>query len=347
MKQQQQIRVLVTGATGFLGSNIIKALKRNPDIECIAACRDRSKLVAFDGEIRQGDLCDPDYRHNVVKNVDVICHAGTWASMWNHKVLEREKFFLPTKDLIDQAISAGVKRFIQTSTVVISKPVQDGSNIDDFSAKQYTGFWPHLDYLMDIDDYMRTNCDRGTQMITLRLGHFVGVGNHLGMLSAIVPRLKTHLVPWLDGGKKRMALVCDNDLGQAFERATVAENLDNYESFNICGKDFPSIREVINFISEQANLPKPLFSVPYSAGYVFAWLMETLHPLLPGSSPFLTRSIVHLCENWVCPNDYAYRKLGYTPKKPWQQAVDEQLAELKNKGYPWRALRQSLTPSNK
>ena len=297
--------------------------------------------MQFAGEVRAGDLRDPQYRRDLVKDVDVICHAGTWASMWNHKDLERERFFEPTRDLIDQAIDNGVKRFIQTSTVVVSETSKDGNPIDDFSPKKRTGFWPHLDFLMDIDDYMRDNSHRGTQMVTLRLGHFVGAGNGLGLLPAIVPRLKTLLVPWLGGGKKRLALVADSDLGQAFKLTVLAESLDDYESFNICGADFPTLREVITYIAERANRPKPIYSVPYQAGYAFGWLMETLNPVLPGTSPFLTRSIVHLCEDWLCPNDYAHQKLGYVPKKPWRIAVDEHLAELKTKGYPWPALYQS------
>jgi nucleoside-diphosphate-sugar epimerase len=341
MAEQRRIRILVTGATGFLGGNIIKAMAGHPGIECIAACRNPGKLPAqFAGETRVGDLLDKRYRREIVQDVDVICHAGTWASMWAHRRLERERFFEPTRDLIEQSIEHGVSRFLLASTVVIGAVKKDGEPHDDFSPKQHTGFWPHLDYLMDIDDVMRGNRQRGTKMITMRLGHFVGAGNRLGMLPAIVPRLKTFLVPWLGDGKKHLPLVADSDLGHAFVLAALAENLDDYESFNICGPDFPTLREVVTYIAQTAGVPKPLYRVPYPAGYAFGWLMETLKPVLPGSSPFLTRSIVHLCEDWICPNDYAKKKLGYVPGKAWRAAVDEHLADLGNAGYPWPLLCQ-------
>jgi nucleoside-diphosphate-sugar epimerase len=336
MTEKPKTRVLVTGATGFLGSNIIKAMTGNPEIECIAACRDPSRLVnGFSGEIRTGDLLDARYRRDLVKDVDVICHAGTWASMWAHSKLERERFYDPTRDLLEQAIKQGVKRFLMASTVVIGAVTKDGMRHDDFSPKRHTGFWPHLDYLMDIDDWMRDQSHRGTQMVTMRLGHFVGAGNRLGMLPAIIPRLKTFLVPWLGSGKKHLPLVADTDLGRAFELAALANNLENYESFNICGQHFPPLREVVTYVAQQARVPKPLYRVPYPAGYAFGWLMETLKPVLPGSSPFLTRSIVHLCEDWVCPNDYATKKLGYVPQKDWKTAVDEHVTDLRNEGFPW------------
>jgi nucleoside-diphosphate-sugar epimerase len=341
MTEQPKTRVLVTGATGFLGGNILKAMDANPGIECIAACREPSQLAkAFPGEIRAGDLLDAHYRRALVKDVDVICHAGTWASMWAHKALERERFYEPTRDLLKQSIEQGVRRFLMASTVVIGAVSKTGEHHDDSSPKQHTGFWPHLDYLMDIDDFMRAQSRRGTQMVTLRLGHFVGAGNRLGMLPALVPRLKTFLVPWLGGGSKRLPLVADADLGRAFELAALANNIDDYESFNICGPDFPTLREVVTYIAQQAGIPKPLYSVPYPAAYAFGWLMETLKPVLPGSSPFLTRSIVHLCEDWICPNDYATKKLGYVPHKDWKTAVDEHIADLRNKGFPWPVLCQ-------
>ena len=66
MEASKKIRVLVTGATGFLGSNILKALMAHPGIEPIAACRRREKLTRqFSGEVRVGDLLDAHYRREV------------------------------------------------------------------------------------------------------------------------------------------------------------------------------------------------------------------------------------------------------------------------------------------
>jgi nucleoside-diphosphate-sugar epimerase len=261
--------------------------------------------------------------------------------MWNHVQLEQENFYKPTVNLIDCAVNAGVERFLMTSTIAITKPSKDNSAINDFSKPSYTGFWPHIDYLVDIDAYMQKNAHRGMKMISLRLGHFVGAGNKIGLVSALVPRLRTYLVPWLSGGNSRLPLVADTDLAKSFVAASFAKQLQDYESFNICGTAFPTTREVVEYIANQTGAPTPFFSVPYPIGYVFAWLMEKLFPVLPGKAPFLTRSIVHLAEDWQCETAYAERKLGYHPQKHWNIALDEALVELKLKDYPWPALAQN------
>jgi nucleoside-diphosphate-sugar epimerase len=334
--------ILVTGASGFLGKSILDAFASCENVKIIAACRNKHKLpVTYKGEVREGDLRDPAYRQSVVENIDVICHAGTWASMWGHHKQEQQNFYLPTRDLIEQAITAGVKRFLLSASVVIAKPEKTGSLIDDFSPTAKTGFWPHLDYLIDIDTYMKNNAHRGMQMVTMRLGHFVGAGNKLGLVPVLVPRLKTYLVPWLAKGKSRLPLIADTDLGNSFVYASLANSLQDYESFNICGNSFPTTREIIHYIAGKTGTPTPLFSVPYSAGYLFAWLMETLFHVLPGKSPFLTRSVVHLAEEWVCATEYAEKKLGFKPQKDWRTAMDEALEELKAKDYPWPHLTQA------
>jgi nucleoside-diphosphate-sugar epimerase len=331
----------VTGATGFLGRNVLNALLDRPDVDPVAACRSPEKLSGFfTGEVRPGDLLDSHYRREVLQGIDIVCNAASSASMWGHGRDEYQRFLEPTKAFIEQAIRQDVRRFIQASTVAIGRVTRDGAPHDDASPTESTRFWPHLDRLIDLDRYMEGNSHRGTQMVTLRLGHFVGAGNRLGLLPALLPRLRTHLVPWLARGRSHLPLIADTDLGRGFALAAVAADLEDYQSFNICGPEFPTLREVVEFVTSETGLPRPHFSVPYPAGYTFGWLMENLNPLLPGSSPFLTRSIVRLAEDWICPTESAQKKLGYVPQRDWRGAVREHLTDLEAEGYPWVPLSQ-------
>jgi nucleoside-diphosphate-sugar epimerase len=102
---------------------VLAALTSRPEVTLVAACRNPERLPAgFVGETRAGDLRDPAYRRDVVADVDVVCHTGTWSAFWGHADQERRIFYEPNLDLIEQSVRAGVRRFIQTSTVVMAAP---------------------------------------------------------------------------------------------------------------------------------------------------------------------------------------------------------------------------------
>ncbi|WP_417310577.1 NAD-dependent epimerase/dehydratase family protein [Devosia sp.] len=331
-------RVVVTGATGFLGKGILRALATR-DIEVIAACRTPGKLPAgFSGKVLAGDLTDAGYRQELAQAGDAIAHAGTWGAFYGHAEAERALFYEPARDLMQRAIAAGVKRFLLASTVAIGERPADGGPVDDFSPTHKVGFWPHLDLLIDLDTEMRRLATAATRMVTMRLGHFVGPGNSLGVVPALIPRLGTRMVPWLGRGTARMPMATAGDMGEAFALAATVDGIAAYESFNVHSGQMPSSREVITAIAQAAGKPLPLFSAPYPAGYAFGALMEAL----PFNPPFLTRSLVHVSEDWNTPITHAETVLGYVPRDDWRTAVAASVAERRAMGFASPALAQKL-----
>jgi len=330
--------VLVTGATGFLGSHVLDALRSMPGLHLVAACRRPSRLLpGVDVEVRQGDLTDNDYVREVVKDVDIICHAAAWTSLWAHRKEEQRLFREPTKALIDAATASGVKRFIFDSSVVVTVPHRDGTPIGDHEPAKRPGFWPHMDMVVDIENHLRSQAERGTTMVSLRCGHFAGTRHNLGFLSLLLPRLKTHLVPWVAGGKARVPLVDGRDVANAYALAATVDGLKGFESFNICGPSFPTMREVVDFLHAEMRIPRPHFGVPLSGAYAFGWLMEKLNPVLPGD-PFLTRAIVFLGEDWYAPSALAKQRLAYEPKFGWKDALKSQIRDMESQGFPTKPL---------
>ena len=137
-----------------------------------------------------------------------------------------------------------------------------------------------------------------------------------------------------------MPLVSDADLGESFALAAAAPALPPYESLNIVGDEQPTLREVVAWIAETSGSPTPMFGVPYALGYAFAALMEALHPVLPGSSPFLSRSLVHVAESRLCATQRARQVIGFAGRKSWRIAVQEAVTELGLQGFPWPRLAQ-------
>ena len=335
-------RVLVTGATGFLGRAILTELSHH-GVDVIAACRTPERLPsAFTGEVRVGDLTDPAYRAQLVEGVDAICHAGTWGAFYGHAEAEKRLFLDPTMALLDLAVAAGVKRFLIASTVAIAqKPATKGAPVDDFAPNRRTGFWPHLDMLGEVDQRMRELACDDTRMIAMRLGHFVGAGVSLGLVPALIPRLKTRLVPWLGRARARMPMVTDTDMARAFALAATVEGVAAYDSFNVHSGQLPTLREVFTEISREARVPLPLFAAPYWSGYIFGRLMEAL----PTPTPFLTRSLVLVAEDWNTPITHARDVLGYAPQDDWRAAVKASVAERRALGFAWPRLGQAVTSS--
>lgn len=323
----QKKNVLVTGANGFVGSHILEALMARDDVNVIAACRRPDALIpSFNGEVRAGDLRNPAYRKNVLQNVDVVCHAAAWTSVWNHAEESDRLFFLPTMGLLHEAVNAGVKRFIFLSTTSAAAPQGAGDPMAMGNERRLK-LWPHLRNVVRIEQLMQKLAGQGTGMLNLRVGLFAGQRYGLGLLPLLTPRLKTHLVPFVKAGRTSMPIVAGEDIGHAFTLAAVAGKLPEYESLFVVGPEVPTAREVLTFLHQEYDLPLPHFSVPFPVAYAFARTMEWLDPLVPWE-PLVTRSIIHLLEETMPGNGKAQRLLGYQPRIGWQQAIRTQMAEM-------------------
>ncbi len=319
-------RILITGATGFVGSHILEAfLQKGAAAADVVACRNPENLPeSFLGEVRVGDLRDRNYIENIVKGVDIICHAAAWTSLWDHKIQSEVNFLQPTLNLIQIAKAAGVKQFIFPSTTSV---VNSGAPGHPKIKGKVEDFWPHLNNVIKIERMLKDLADPHFSTIILRLGIFTGTGYGVGLLPILLPRLKTHLVPWIAGGSTTLPLIDGKDIGRAFLLASQAEKLDEHEIIDIIGEKQPAVRELLDFIHKNFGYPRPHFSIPFKLAYAFAWLMEKIDPVLPWE-PLVTRSIVHLLEPTPLNTQKAARLLGYKPLIDWKQSVQSQILEL-------------------
>lgn len=317
--------ILVTGANGFAGTHTLKSLMQVEGIRLVAACRDRSRLIPeFNGEVREGDFRDENYLDAMLDGVDVVCNAMAWTSLWGHRKESGELYYQPIIRLIDKVVEKGIARFVNVSTTSAASPEKSS---DAMSVGIPRTYWPHLCNVIDIENYMRFRASGVTSMVNMRFGIFAGEYYGLGVLPILLPRLKTHLVPWVAGGKTGLPLIDGQDIGEAMKCAALAEGMEGYQAFNIVGSEVPTVREVIEFIHDRFAYPKPHFSVPFFIAYPFAWLMEMLDPMVPWE-PLVNRSIIHLLEEVAVDNSRASMMLGYHPRHNWRDAVARQIEEM-------------------
>jgi len=323
--------ILVTGANGFVGTHTLNALSAFEGVNVIAACRDRRKLIkTFRGEVREGDIRDTTYLQSLFEGVDVVVNAMAWSSLWGHSKDSAELFLQPNIKLIDEYLKSQASLYVNISSTSVTAPHTQAPPADAMSEGHAPHFWPHLVNVVNIENYLRGHASQAKSVINMRLGLFAGEHYSLGLLPILIPRMKTHLVPWVNAGQTGMPIIDGRDIGQAMALAATNDNLSAYQSFNVVGPEVPKVRDVVKFIASEYKLPEPHFSVPFTMAYPFAWLMEKLDPVSPWE-PLIVRSIIHLLEECGATNERVSAVLGYQPEYSWKESIVSQMNEMSNK----------------
>jgi nucleoside-diphosphate-sugar epimerase len=317
--------VLVTGANGFVGSHTLAALQGMADVRPIALVRAPRRLPTnFDGEVRQGDIRDQAFVERALDGVDAVCVGAAWTSAWGHAEESGKYLLQPTLTFLDTAVNKGIQRIVfpSSTTARVLRQLTDAP-----LRGKADSIWPHMTNVNRIEQHLQSLTARGTDMVVLRLGLFVGERYGLGMLPILLPRLRSHLVPWVGKGRTALPLIAGQDIGQAMALAATQDGLAGYTAMDVVGGEIPSVREVFRFLHQAYGYPLPHFGVSFPQAYAFARLMETVSRLTPWD-PFITRSVVLLLEETAASNDAARRLLGYAPRVQWKDAIRAQLAEM-------------------
>ena len=104
---------LITGATGFLGSAVTRALLERGEAVRVLARKesDRRNIEGLDVEIAEGDLRDPGSLRNAVKGCRTLYHAAADYRLWAR---DPDEIYLTnvhaTRDLLRLATDAGAER---------------------------------------------------------------------------------------------------------------------------------------------------------------------------------------------------------------------------------------------
>ncbi len=113
------MKALVTGATGFIGANLVRELLKQ-DYQVRALVRKGSSLKNIAGlkiETTYGDLWDRDSLDRALKGCDVLFHAAASYTFWTPKPQAvYETNVRGTGNLLISAMDNGIKKVVYTST---------------------------------------------------------------------------------------------------------------------------------------------------------------------------------------------------------------------------------------
>ena len=182
-------RVLVTGASGFIGCRLSERLHYGSDWTPRAFIRTPGRAVRLARmpiEFAIGDLASPSDLARALEGCDAVVHAGIGTS-WRES--ERVAVNVKgTRNLVDAALRAGVKRFVHISTIALYGEHANGTITEETPLRPRKG-WDYAESKYAAEQIVLEAAARGLPAIVLRPSVVYGPHN-----LTIVARPLAHLL---------------------------------------------------------------------------------------------------------------------------------------------------------
>ncbi len=266
--------ILVTGATGLIGSNLINRLKQIPNCSVIAIYHKTHKLAG--GVLyAEGDLLNPDFCDRITKNIDVIFHCAANSSGAAVQESNPLTFVKPNVimnlNLFESAYINDVKKIVWLASTTgypySEDPITEDKMFEGDPYDKYFAVGWMKRYTEKLCQMFSEKLKKKTACIVLRPTNIYGPNdkidpNRSHVLTALIRKVVEKQNPieiWGDGEDIRDVLYVE-DMVDAM--ITSAEKLDTFEQINIgYGKSF-SVLELLEMIKGIANYNVPHKLVP-------------------------------------------------------------------------------------
>lgn len=300
--------VLVTGATGFIGSHLAERLVAE-GARVRVLVRDPQKLISSLNdrvEVERGDLLQPACFASAVRECEIVFHVAGWLGTPRRQAAAYALNVAATQRLAEAARAAGVQRFIGTSSVAVYGPVKDGV-VDETR--------PHWNVYL----YAETKSLGETAALKLMTDQFGVVvirpaevyGPRGGAWTKLPVELARRGLPLLIGGGRGLShpVYVENLVDAYLLAATRAEALG--ETFTICDTDI-SWRE---FYGRYAALARrPARSLPVWLAWCGALAAEASAALTRRPPEFARAQLGFITGRCVYSTAKARRLLGWSPR---------------------------------
>jgi 2-alkyl-3-oxoalkanoate reductase len=319
-------RVLVTGATGFLGGRLARNLATDR-VTVRAIGRNLSAL----GELsRRGiethgvDLRDRDAVAAACAGMDVVVHAGALSAPWGRRSDFFDANVDATEHVIDGCRRHGVSRLVHVSSPSV---IFDGNDVVD--ATEDAPFPRRFLSLYALTKKLAEDAVRGAatlETVIIRPKAIFGPGD-----TALLPRLlaagRAGRLPQIGDGTNLVDLTYVDNVVHAL-RLAIARPDAAGRTFTITNGQPIRLWDVIRRMLAAAGCSIGRRRIPYPIAYAAAALMEA-RARLTGTEPLLTRySVAILARTQTYSIDAARRWLGYEPIVTMEEGLDRTMAAL-------------------
>jgi dihydroflavonol-4-reductase len=302
----------VTGGTGFLGLNVVDAL-RDAGWQIVALHRSRSKrtyierLRARGVTLVEAELADrPGLLRVIPEGCDAVFHVAGNTGMWSGLDDQQTRDNVDgTRNVAEAALARGARRFVHTSTVAVWGR-QPRVPFDEAATKN--GASSRMNYARSKlrgEEELLALRPRGLDVVIMNPCHIVGRYdvNGWSKMIPLVARGELPAVPpgrgsFCDAGAVARAHVAAVDRGRAGE---------NY----LLGGPAAAYVDVVRLIAELLGKPAPKHVIP-------TWVLAGLAPVgdalgwMTRREPFITTAMVEgLMQEEVVDSSKAVRELGY------------------------------------
>tara|TARA_B100000900_G_scaffold335819_1_gene297446 strand:- start:15057 stop:16046 length:990 start_codon:yes stop_codon:yes gene_type:complete len=318
------MRILITGASGFLGFRTIEYLVERSDFYIIAAARtrrDERTIISDRVQYFFGDLMDANYVQSLFKTpIFAVVNCASLSSPWGKKRAFRTANIVTQENLVEVSLKSKVNRFIYISSPSIYVNHKNRLNITEETAL----FPPVNAYSWSKQRAEKIVRYSGLPHIILRPRALVGRGDTI-----IFPRLiRAHL-----GGKLKImgngTNICDitgvMNMAHAIYCSLKAEDKSALnQDYNITNDEPIKLWTTINKVLTELGYDEVKGRISKRAAYTIAFVLESISRLTTSKEPVLLRySVSTLSCSMTFDITKAKKRLNYAPLLSTDESIEE------------------------
>ena len=306
-------KVLVTGGSGFLGTNMIRYLLRQgfTDITVLDLVEfdypERDRINAVKGDIRNADTV-----RELMQGVNWVIHTAAALPLYT-----KEEIFSTdiegTRILLAAAEKEKVERFVRiTSTAVYGIPDHHPLKEDD----QLIGVGPYGIAKIEAEKVCLEYRAKGMCVPIIRPKSFVGP-ERLGVFALFYDWAKDGKnFPMIGSGHNRYQLLDVEDLCEAIYLCLTRDEKVVNDIFNVGETDFTTMREDYQAVLDRAGFGKKVIGTPAKP---LIWALRILEFFK--LSPLYKWVYETACEDSFVSTEKIEQKLQFYPKYSNKQAL--------------------------